>query len=58
MEFKKQTTLIISLDIEEIESLKKLLKGVRAANISANQGLGFLNTDETKLLEKLITELE
>lgn len=58
MEFKKQVTLIISLDSEEIESLKSLLKGVIAANVSANQGLGFLDTDEKKLVENLIQELK
>lgn len=58
MEFQKHTTLIIKLDSEEIESLKELFKGVRAANVSVNQGMGFLNTVEVKLLEKLITELE
>jgi hypothetical protein len=58
MEFEKHTTLIIKLDSEEIESLKNLLKGVIAANISVNQGLGFLNTNELKLVEKFIKELE
>lgn len=58
MEFKKQVTLIISLDSEEIESLKSLLKGVIAANVSVNQGLGFLDTDEKKLVENLIQELK
>lgn len=58
MEFEKHTTLIIKLDSEEIESLKNLLKGVIAANVSVNQGLGFLNTNELKLVEKFIKELE
>jgi hypothetical protein len=58
MEFKKQVTLVISLDSEEIESLKSLLKGVIAANVSVNQGLGFLDTDEKKLVENLIQELK
>lgn len=53
----KEVILKIELSGQSLKDFIKVLEGVLAANYSANQGLGFLQVQEKKMLEELLKKI-
>ena len=48
MIISKEVILRMELSGEDLKKFKSLLENIIAADVSANQGLGFLSTEEKK----------
>ncbi len=54
MIISKEVILKIELSGEDLKKFKSLLENIIAADYSANQGLGFLSTEEKKYTESIL----
>ena len=54
----KEVILKIELSGESLKQFKQVLEGTLAANHSANQGLGFLSSEEIKYIQNILKQLK
>lgn len=57
MIISKEIILKIELSGKDLETFKNLLENILAADHSANQGLGFLKTEEQKYISNILKSI-
>lgn len=54
----KEIILKIELSGDDLKNFKSLFENIIAADVSANQGLGFLKNEEKKYVENILKIIE